>query len=432
MTSIAEGAGERMHELIRQLYPLCRSITGDGLRETLKRIQGSIPLTLQEVPTGTPVLDWEVPKEWNIRAARIETLDGKVIVDFAECNLHVVGYSVPIDRIVSREELSAHVHTIPEQPEVVPYRTGYYAENWGFCLAHKVWEQMQDPHYRVCIDSRIAHGSLSYGELLVPGLEAEEVLISVHCCHPSLANDNLSGIAVATEIARHVLGRVNRLTYRMLFIPATIGSITWLARNEEVIPRIAHGLVLSCVGDRGSYHYKQSRKGNAEIDRAVELVLAGRNSPHEIMPFSPYGYDERQYCSPGYDLPVGCFMRSPNGTFPEYHTSADNLDFVKPDALEESYRVIVEILDLLEKNVAYVRVDGRGEPQLGRRGLYRMISGQKDHASTQMALLWLLNLADGHHSLLDMAERSGLTFEKLAAAAALASQAGLVRRVEAQ
>jgi aminopeptidase-like protein len=432
MTPIAQGPGERMHELIRQLYPLCRSITGNGLRETLKRIQELIPLTLEEVPTGTPVLDWEVPKEWNITAACIETLDGKVIVDFAKCNLHVVSYSTPIDRIISREDLSAHIHTIPDQPDVVPYRTGYYAENWGFCLAHKVWEQMRDSQYRVRIDSSLTQGSLSYGELLVPGLEAEEILISVHCCHPSLANDNLSGIAVAMEIARHVLGRVNRLTYRMLFIPATIGSITWLARNEAVIPRIAHGLVLSCVGDRGSYHYKQSRKGDAEIDRAAALVLASRNSPHEIMPFSPYGYDERQYCSPGYDLPVGCFMRSPNGTFPEYHTSADNPDFVKPDALEESCGVILEILDLLEKNVAYVRVDGRGEPQLGRRGLYRMISGQKDHASTQMALLWLLNLADGHHSLLDMAERSGLAFEKLAAAAVLASQTGLVQRVEAR
>jgi len=419
-----------MHKLIRQLYPLCRSITGEGLRGTLKEIQNHIPLTLHEVPTGTRVLDWEVPKEWNIHAARIETLNGEIVVDFADCNLHVVGYSNPIDRIVTRDELSAHVHTIPDQPELVPYRTGYYAENWGFCLAHKVWDGMQDWSYRVYIDSNLTQGSLTYGELVVPGQSPEEALISVHCCHPSLANDNLSGIAVATEFARYILGRANRLTYRILFIPATIGSITWLARNEAVIPRIAHGLVLSCVGDTGTYHYKRSRRGDTVIDRTVAHILANRNSPHEIMPFSPYGYDERQYCSPGYDLPVGCFMRSPNGTFQEYHTSADNLDFVKPDALGDSFSVLVDIFNLLEQNVVYLRTDGRGEPQLGRRGLYRAISGQKDHAAVQMALLWVLNLADGRYSLLDMAERSGLAFEQLAAAANLASQAGLLRRAE--
>src|SRR5262245_25726959 len=217
MTSPAESTGKRMHDLIRQLYPLCRSITGEGLRRTLKEVQQSIPLTLHEVETGSPALDWEVPKEWNIRAARIETLTGRVIVDFADCNLHVVSYSTPVDRIVSREELSAHVHTLPDQPELVPYRTGYYAEDWGFCLAHRVWEGMRDSSYRVYIDGSLSQGSLTYGELLVPGREPEEVLISVHCCHPSLANDNLSGIAVATEIARHVLGLDNRLTYRILF-----------------------------------------------------------------------------------------------------------------------------------------------------------------------------------------------------------------------
>jgi aminopeptidase-like protein len=427
MTAIVESRGERMHRLIGQLYPLCRSITGEGLRRTLKEIQRHIPLTLHEVATGSPALDWEVPREWNIFAARIETLNGRIVVDFTDSNLHVVSYSTPIDQIVSREELSAHIHTIPDQPELVPYRTGYYAENWGFCLAHKVWESMQDAQYRVYIDSNLTHGSLTYGELLVRGREPEEMLISVHCCHPSLANDNLSGVVVATEIARHLLAGNNRLTYRILFIPATIGSLTWLALNETVIPHIAHGLVLSCVGDRGSYHYKRCRRGDAVIDRVVAHVLAC-GVPHEIMAFSPFGYDERQYCSPGYDLPVGCFMRSPNGTFPEYHTSADNLDFVTPEALEESYRILVEIIGMLERNVVYARVDGRGEPQLGRRGLYRAISGQKDHAAAQMALLWVLNLADGRHSLLDITERSGLSFEQLAIAADAASRADLIRR----
>jgi aminopeptidase-like protein len=429
MTPNLDGTGQRMHGLIRELYPICRSITGDGIRKTLKRIQQLVPITLHEIATGTRVLDWEVPKEWNIRAARIETLNGKIVVDFADCNLHVVGYSAPVDRIITREELRAHIHTIPGQPNLIPYRTGYYAENWGFCLPHRIWEEMRDANYRVYIDSSLTQGSLTYGELLVPGLESEEMLISVHCCHPSLANDNLSGIAVATEIGQSIMRQENRMTYRLLFIPATIGSISWLALNETVVPRIAHGLVLTCVGDRGSYHYKRSRRGDAVIDRTVVHVLASHGLPHEIMPFSPYGYDERQYCSPGYDMPVGCFMRSPNGTFPEYHTSADNVDFVKPDALEESYRILLEVLELLERNATYSRVDGRGEPQLGRRGLYRAIGGQSDHATAQMALLWVLNSADGRHSLLDMAERSGLAFSQIAAAADLASRAGLIRRI---
>jgi aminopeptidase-like protein len=417
-----------MHGLIRDLYPLCRSITGDGVRKTLNKIKQLVPLTLNEVATGTRVLDWEVPKEWNIREARIETLSGRTIVDFADCNLHVVSYSTPVDRVVTHEELSEHVHTIPNRPDLVPYRTGYYAETWGFCLPHRVWQEMREPNYRVYINSTLTDGSLTYGELLVPGIESEEVLISVHCCHPSLANDNLSGVAVAAEIGRSIMRQENRLTYRLLFIPATIGSISWLARNEAVVPRIAHGLVLTCVGDRGIPHYKRSRRGDAVIDRTVAHVLACHNLPHEIMPFSPYGYDERQYCSPGYDMPVGCFMRSPNGTFPEYHTSADNLDFVKADALEESYRILIDVLDLLERNVVYSRVDGRGEPQLGRRGLYPAISGRTDVATTQMALLWVLNLADGRHSLLDMAEHSGLKFSQIAATADLASRAGLIRQ----
>jgi aminopeptidase-like protein len=425
---VPEVPAERMYKLVRRLFPLCRSITGEGLRGTLREVQRQIPLVLHEVPSGTAVLDWQVPNEWNIRGARIETLAGDVIVDFADCNLQVVNYSAPVDGVVSREELAAHVNTLPDQPDLVPYRTGYYAERWGFCLAHRVWEAMRDPHYRVCIDSSVAPGSLTYGELVVPGSETDEVLISVHCCHPSLANDNLSGIAVATEIARHVLQRSNRLTYRFLFIPATIGSLTWLARNEAVVPRIAHGLVLSCVGDAGSFHYKQSRRGDAAVDRTVAHVLRSCGAGHEILPFSPYGYDERQYCSPGYDMPVGCFMRSPNGSFPEYHTSADNLDFVTPAALEESLGVLLRTMDVLERDLVYARVDGRGEPQLGRRGLYRAISGQKDQAAAQMALLWVLNLSDGRHSLLDIAERSGLAFDAVATAADAAIEADLIRR----
>jgi aminopeptidase-like protein len=416
-----------MHAFVRELFPLCRSITGDGLRQTLKEVGRRIPLEVHEVSSGTAVLDWQVPPEWNIRSARIETLHGEILVDFADCNLHVVSYSMPVDAVITREELSSHVHTLPDQPNLVPYRTGYYTDQWGFCLPHRLWETMRDTQYRVRIDSTLAPGSLTYGELLIAGKEKSEVLISVHSCHPSLANDNLSGIAVATELARDLLTKDNRLSYRLLFIPATIGSLAWLALNEHVLPNILHGLVLTCVGDDGPFHYKKSRRGDAAIDRIVAHVLGRSRAPHKIMGFSPYGYDERQYCSPGYDLPVGCFMRSPNGTFPQYHTSADDLTFVTEQALEESLEVLLTIVGMLDRNVIFERVDGRGEPQLGRRGLYRAISGHKDQAEMQMALLWLLNQADGRHSLLDIAERSGVPFEQLALAAEAASHAELIR-----
>jgi aminopeptidase-like protein len=419
--------GRDLHALASELFPITRSLTGEGVRQTLARIAREIPLSVREIPTGTPVLDWEVPREWNVRGARIEDLDGRILVDFSACNLHLVGYSSPVDRIVSRDELSAHIHTLPEQPGLIPYRTGYYADSWGFCLAHAQWESMQERQYRVIIDSTLEAGSLTYGELHIPGEVEDEVFISAHCCHPSLANDNLSGIVVAAALAAHVCRRKRHLSYRFLFAPATIGAITWLAAHDDHVNLIRHGLILSCVGDPGSFNYKQSRRADAAIDRAVSYVLERSGKKFKILPFSPTGYDERQYCSPGYDLPVGCFMRSPNGTFPEYHTSADNLSLITPVALEESCNILRAIVDLLDENRVYVRTDGRGEPQLGRRGLYRAFSGQKD--IPQEALLWVLNLADGHHSLLDMAERSRLPFEQIRGAADLARNAELIAEV---
>jgi len=388
-----------------------------------------IDLAIHEVETGTAVLDWQVPMEWNIRSGAIKTLDGRCLVDFARNNLHVLGYSKPVNGVFSRAELARHVHTLPGQPDLIPYRTGYYADDWGFCLPDRLWQSMTDEAYRVDIDSVLSPGSMTYGELFVPGETQREVLITCHVCHPSLANDNLSGIAIVTALAmRRSKGR-GRLGYRFLFLPATIGAITWLARNEGMLDRIEHGLVLTCLGDDGPFHYKQSRRG-ATIDRAVAHILKHSGEPHEVMPFSPYGYDERQFCSPGFDLPVGCLMRGVHGTFPEYHTSADNLDFVKPEALDRSYAVLEMLLDLLDRNCFYQRVDGRGEPQLGKRGLYRAIAGQREAAGmTQMDLLWYLNLADGKHSLLDMAIRADVPFARLEAAARLALDASLVRLV---
>jgi aminopeptidase-like protein len=416
-----------LHGLIRTLFPIPRSLTGTGVRKTLDILGQHIPVSVEEVASGTRVLDWEVPLEWNIRGATLCALDGRCLADFAANNLHLVGYSRPMHEVISREELARHVHTLPDQPDLIPYRTGYFSGDWGFCLPHNLWLTMNDDFYRVDIDGDLQAGSLTYGELFLPGETEDEVLITAHICHPSLANDNLSGIAVATALALRQAEQQRRLGYRFLFIPATIGAITWLARNEMLLERIKYGLVLTCVGDPGPFHYKQSRSG-AEIDRAVAHVLRYSGHGHAVIPFNPYGYDERQFCSPSFDLPVGCLMRAVHGTFPEYHTSADNLDFVKPEALNQSFALVAALLDLLESNLTYTRTDGRGEPQLGRRGLYRAIAGQQEAGGTnELDLLWFLNLADGKHSLLDMADRADTPFARLHAAAKLALNAGLVR-----
>jgi aminopeptidase-like protein len=409
--------GAAMMQLIAELYPICRSITGPGLRQTLGILRKSMPLTIHEVPSGTPVLDWMVPQEWTIRGAYISRLDGTRVVDFAAHNLHILQYSRAIDRIVPIEELKEHLHTLPDTPDWIPYRTSYYRDTWGFCLTQRQLDSMTDPAYRVVIDASHEDGSLSYGELLIPGESTAEVLISCHSCHPSLANDNLAGIAVATMLARHLARTPRRLTWRFVFIPGTIGSLTWLARNEAVVPRIRHGLVLSCLGDAGAVTYKQSRRGDAAIDRIVAHVLRHSGDAHRITPFIPYGYDERQYCSPGFNLPLGCFMRTPNGAYPEYHTSADDLALMRPASLEDSLAKLKQVAAIIEGDALYRSRNPKGEPQLGRRGLYRTMGGLSNAGHDEMALLWVLNLADGEHTLLDMAERSELPFSQIRSAA---------------
>jgi aminopeptidase-like protein len=420
--------GQELHEFARELYTVCRSITGDGIRWTLARIRERIPLQTTEVPTGTAVFDWTVPKEWNIRDAFIKTASGKRVVDFQKCNLHVLNYSAPAHAKMSLSELRPHLFTIPEKPDWIPYRTSYYQENWGFCLSHNQMLALRDEEYEVCIDSTLEDGHLTYGECYLPGRSTEEVLISCHACHPSLANDNLSGLSVATQLAQFLSGRDLDYSYRFLFLPGTIGAITWLARNREAAERIRHGLVLTCVGDAGRFHYKKSRRGNAEIDRVVAHVLSGQSESSEILEFSPYGYDERQYCSPGFNLPVGCLMRSVWGTFPEYHTSADNLEFIHPAQLAESLRVCVAILDVLENNRLYRNLNPYCEPQLGKRNLYRPGGGESLSAEV-CARLWVLNLSDGEHSLLDIAERSHMPFSSICAAADLLCESGLLSPV---
>jgi aminopeptidase-like protein len=410
--------GRELHGFAAQLYPICRSITGDGIRRTLSMIHERIPLQISEVPSGTAVFDWTVPNEWNIRDAYIRIPGGERIVDFAKCNLHVMNYSKPVRATMPFSELRPHLFTLPDRPNWIPYKTSYYNADWGFCLSQNQLAAMQDRDYEVCIDSTLEPGNLSYGERYIPGSTSEEILISCHACHPSLANDNLSGITVATFLANFLKEKKLRYSYRFLFIPGTIGAITWLARNQEVAKRIRHGLVLTCVGDSGNFHYKKSRRGSSAIDRAAAHVLGHLAKNSQVMDFSPYGYDERQYCSPGFNLAVGCLMRSVWGTFPEYHTSADNLDFIKPQSLAESLRVCTAILDVLENNLTYKNLSPFCEPQLGRRGLYQR--SQSDSLELEInARLWVLNLSDGQNSLLDIAERSGLPFSAIEDAAEL-------------
>ena len=425
----AERIGREMHALITRLYPICRSITGNGVRETLSILREQIPLELHEVPTGTPVFDWTVPREWNIRDAWIKNSAGERLVDFRKLNLHVVSYSVPVRSRMNFDELREHLFTEPNHPNSVPYRTSYYKDSWGFCLSHNQLKHLRDDQdYEVCIESSLEDGHLTYGEYLHEGEEADEVLISCHICHPSLANDNLSGIAVAVQLARHI-GNMprRRYSYRFLFIPGTIGSITWLARNEEIVRQIKHGFVLTCVGDAGPVTYKRSRRGEAEIDRAFVHVLRHSGEPHRVVDFSPYGYDERQYCSPGFDLPVGCMMRSQHGQFPEYHTSADNLEFVHPEALANSFEKCRAVIDVLEENRTYINQMPKCEPQLGKRGLYKGLGAGDERRQQELALLWVLNLSDGARTLLDIAERSELPFDAVVKAAETLCATDLLR-----
>jgi aminopeptidase-like protein len=425
--------GDEIHALIAALYPICRSMTGNGLRESFRVIGKAVPLVTTEVPTGTRVFDWVIPQEWNIADAFVKNSRGERVIDFQRSNLHVVGYSSPIRRSMRLSELKPHLFSLPERPDWIPFRHTYHETGWGFCLADRDLSALRDDDiYEVCIDSSLIDGALTLGECYLPGVTEDEVLVCTHMCHPSLCNDNLSGVAVATMLAKHLASKARRYSYRFLFVPTTIGSIAWLALNETRLPAIKHGLVLTCLGDSGHVTYKRSRRGDAEIDRATANVLAHSGRRHDILPFSPIGCDERQFCSPGFDLPIGCLMRTPYGCFPQYHTSADDLDFVRPPALADSFRTCLDVLGVLEMNGTYVNLNPKGEPQLGRRGLYRSFGDGGRQTVDQTAVLWVLNLSDGNHSLLDIAERAGLDFVGIRRAADALLACGLLGPVSDQ
>jgi aminopeptidase-like protein len=420
--------GSSMYDLMADLFPICRSITGAGLRETLDRIGKLVPLQITEVPTGTPAFDWTVPKEWNIRDAWVANTAGERVIDFQASNLNVVNYSTPVRTRLSLDELRPHLHTLPDHPIWVPYRTSYYAESWGFCLSQEQLDQLPDGQYEAVIDATLEDGNLTYGECVLPGATTDEVLISGHCCHPSLANDNLSGVVVTAFLA-HVLSQTeHQYTYRFLFAPGTVGAIVWLARNEATVERMKGGLVLACVGDAGPVVYKRSRRGRTAIDQAAAYVLHGRGGADEVIDFSPYGNDERQFCSPGFNLPVGAITRSGHDRSIRHHTSADDLASIDPAALGDTLAVCLSILALLEDDATLVSLNPKGEPQLGRRGLYRSFGGRAEQAHLESALLWVMNLADGEHTILDVAERSALPFGVIVEAAAALERVELLRR----
>ena len=406
--------GQEMYRRVEELYPLCRSITGEGLRETLRRLQRLVPLTIREVPSGTPVFDWTVPREWNIRDAYVKNSRGQRVIDFRESNLHVVHYSVPVRARMSLAELRPHLFSLPGRPDWVPYRTSYFEDGWGFCLSHRRLLELEEGEYEVCIDATLGPGALSYGELLLEGDTTEEVLIASHVCHPSLANDNLAGVAVAAQLARELAAISRRYSYRFLFIPATIGVIAWLSLNERDLWRIKHGLVLTCGGDAAGVSYKKTRRGDAAIDRAFARAFRERGGANTVLNFSPHG-DERQFCSPGVDLPMGCLTRTPNGGYPEYHTSADDLSLVHPWALADTFAACLAAFSILEGDRTYVSLNPKCEPQLGRRGLY--LRAERGPAPDSQTMLWLLSYSDGRHSLLDIAELSGLPFQSIRGAA---------------
>lgn len=421
-------AGQEIYELIEELYPICRSISGDGVRQSLMILQKHIPVKINQVSTGTEVYDWTIPKEWNIKDAYIKNSKGEKIVDFKKSNLHVLNYSIPVNKKLSLDDLKKHLFTLPEHPSWIPYRTSYYEDNWGFCLPHEQYEQLKDDVYEVIIDSKKEDGFLTYGEISLRGRLEDEVLVTCYLCHPSLCNDSLSGVALVTFLAKYLKEMKLEYSYRFLFIPETIGAIAWLKLNEEKVNRIKHGLVVTCAGDRGAMTYKRTRSGKAEIDRVVEKALFDSGHHYSISEFTPTGSDERQFCSPGFNMNVGSLMRTPYACFPEYHTSADDLNFISPEHLGDSFMKYMDVIYILENNRTYLNLNPKCEPQLGKRGLLDMIGAKKEVELDKKAMLWVLNLSDGSNSLLDIAIRSGLSFKHIKNASDVLCQNGLLKK----
>ena len=419
-----------MYDFARTLLKAPRSITGNGVRDTLAGVSQHLPLTVHEVPSGTPVLDWAVPPEWNVQEAWLAAPDGTRVADWSENPLHLLGYSTPVRARLDLKDVAPHLYSLPDRPTLVPYRTSYYAPDWGFCLADEVRQALPYGEYEVCVDTTLDDaGSLTYGEAFFPGSVDEQILISTHVCHPAMANDNLSGIVVATALGAWISEQPRYWSYRILLAPGTIGSITWLARNRQSTAEIRAGLVVTGLGDSAGFTYKRSRRGSTWTDRVMEHVLSEVDEETRIVDFSPYGYDERQFCSPGFDLPIGRLTRSPHGEYAEYHTSGDDLNFIAPSQLERALVLLQRAVEVWETDRRYVNTHPLGEPNLGRRGLYRQVGGAVDQRSIELGYLWMLNQSDGDHSLLEVARSSGMAYDDLRSASRALLEAGLLKDI---
>jgi aminopeptidase-like protein len=423
--------GDDMYGLAHRLFPICRSLTGDGVRRTLSALGGEMPnLAVHEVPSGALALDWTVPDEWNIRSAWIDDESGARIVDFANHNLHVMGYSEPVDTWLSLDELQEHLYSLPERPDAIPYVTSYYKRRWGFCLPESQRQELKPGRYHVHIDSDLGPGRLNYGELILPGQTEEEVLLSTYVCHPSMANNELSGPCVATYLAKWLMTLPNRrYTYRILFLPETIGAIVYLSRHLETLKRnLAAGFVLTCIGDDRAYSYLSTRQGNSLADRVARHVLGHIDPGYKAYSFLERGSDERQYNSPGADLPVCSVMRSKYGEYPEYHTSDDDLSVISPAGLQGGFEAVRKCIECLEANHTYC-VTTIGEPQLGKHDLYPSISTE---ANWKMAedTNNLIGYCDGENDLISVADTIGRPLWELLETVSRLKAAGLLRSID--
>ena len=441
-----------LFSLMQELFPICRSITGNGVRKTLKILKKEIDLKIVNVPSGTKVFDWKIPYEWNIKDAYVKNSKGERVIDFKKSNLHILNYSTPIKKTISNKNLKKHLHTLPEKPNSIPYVTSYYKKNWGFCVAHDTLKSFDEDRYFVYIDSTLKPGSLTYGEFFIKGQTKNEILISTYICHPSLCNDNLSGIVVTTILAK-LLSKIDTyFSYRFLFIPETIGAITWLSKNQKNLSQIKSGLVVTCVGGNGGFTYKKTRDNDSEIDKISIDVLKHTRKKFETRDFFPYGSDERQYSSPGIDLPIGVLMRTPYYEFKEYHTADDNLDSIKKFALNDSFIMLLNIILQIEKkkpsfnrnqknetsklkSEIYQNLNPYCEPQLGRRKLYRNISKSRlvdkknSENMVELSICWILNFSDGLHSLKEISEKSNLPLKLLRKTAKLLIEKKLLKKI---
>ena len=452
-----QNTGNEMYDLVEDLFPICRSITGDGVRKTLKIIKKYIPIETHEIPTGTKVFDWTIPKEWNINDAYVKNSKGEKIIGFKKSNLHILNYSIPIKKKISLNELKKHIFTLPEYPKWIPYRTSYYEENWGFCITHEQFEKLVEDEYEVVISSSLKEGHLTFGELFLKGESEKEILFSCYVCHPSMCNDNLSGVSLLTFLAKFISKKKLKYSYRFLFIPETIGAITWLSLNEKKVNNIQGGLVATCLADKGHVTYKKTRIGNSVIDKIVEKILKESGEKYEIIDFFPSGSDERQFSSPGFNLPIGSVTRTLYGKFPEYHTSADNLDFVHPKYFQNTFEKYVKIFTELENNfeknqlemkdennsplnkkniqknrrneLIFQNLYPKCEPNLGKRGLYDMIGANKNELNNKISIFWVLNLSDGKNSLMDISTRSKIKFSDIELAAKHLLKANLIKSI---